>query len=54
MNFKLKKNMLKFTQKVVLLKGFRKNQYFENCRKIAAQAFEAGDFLNIFLTFWGV
>ena len=34
----------------VTFKELQKNQFL----KIAAQASEAGDFLNIFLRFWGI
>ena len=36
-----------------LLKNSRKNQQKSAFIKIAAQAFQAGDFLDIFLMFWG-
>ena len=41
--------MLKFTQFGNFKRVLRKNQRF---LKITPQAFEAGDFLNIFLSFW--
>ena len=37
-----------------LLKNSRKNQEKSAFIKIAAQAFQAGYFLDIFLMFWGV
>ena len=41
--------MLKLTQIVTFKQLYEKSAFL----KIAAQTFEVGDFLNIFLRFWG-
>ena len=44
--------MIKFTNLLSFV-TFKELQEKSAFLKIAAQAFEAGDFLNIFLRFWG-